>query len=349
MHTRIRRRIPPAPPERSSAFRLTPTISDCSMLCVRQRTIADRPGAAKRPTCPNHHQALWGPADGCKFKYHIAGGLPRGHHLGVVKMTSTLIEQSPVLVQAIHEAFSGSDACHCHGDGKLSEEEVLAAMVHLCHVAVADVQREELLPIERVLRGVRFNFQLSCALNEHGLKFLPQFEAWTFNDLLRLNGVGGKTAVAIEAAMAKYGLALKDGDPRRYRHLLQEKPGPECPVIDLPPDQIREYCAKELMSAGQQLLQFGASIFKYGLRASRRERIGLPLKKTVKTGYGIQAVLRSVSEVLHDVEKSEAASRPLTKRGPRVPAEAQQRGNVITGAFPKAADGPDPWAHGQAI
>ena len=264
-------------------------------------------------------------------------------------MKTTLIEQSPALVRAVHEVFHESEACHCHGDGKLSEKEVLSALVQLRYVAVTDTQRQELLPIERVVRGVRFNYQLWHGLEEHGLKFLSQLEAWTFADLLRIRGVGGKTAIEFEATMAKYGLTLKDGDPRRYRHLLEERPGPECPVIDLPPDQIRGYCAKELMTAGQQLLQFGASIFRYGLRASRRERIGLPLKKTVKTGYGIQAVLRSVSEVLHNVEKSEATSRPLPKRGLRVPAQARQQGNVITGAFVPPVDPSDAWAHGRAI
>ena len=43
-------------------------------------------------------------------------------------MKTTLIEHSPALVRAVHEIFHNSEPCHCHGEGKLSEKDVDAAL-----------------------------------------------------------------------------------------------------------------------------------------------------------------------------------------------------------------------------
>ena len=241
---------------------------------------------------------------------------------------STLIEHSPALVQAIHEVFNQSDPCHCRGPGKLSEDEVLEALVRLRHVAVSEVQQQGVLLIERL-----FDFPSSYEIRDAGVKSLTQLEAWTFADLLRLSNIGHVKAAAIEASMAKYGLKLKDGDPDRYRHLLEDESTTERPVADLPPDEIRQHCARELIAVGQRLVQHSAALMKYGLRANKRVRVGAPLKKTLNTGVNAYRELLTTADLLHDLEKREGVVRRLAKPGPRVPAEARQQGNVVIGAF----------------
>ena len=257
---------------------------------------------------------------------------------------SKLIEQSPALVEAIHEVFNQSAPCHCRGPGKLSEDEVLEALVRLRYVAVPDVRQESVLDIERL-----FDSPSSYEIRGAGVKSLIQLEAWTFADLLRLSNIGHVKAAAIEASMAKYGLKLKDGNPDRYRHLLEDESTTKRPVADLPPDEIRQHCAREIIAVGQRLVQHSAVLMKYGLRANNRVRVGAPLKKTLNTGVNAYRELLTTADLLHELEKREGTVKRVKRRGSRVPAAARQQGNVVTGAFATAADPGDPWAHGRAI
>ena len=246
-------------------------------------------------------------------------------------MTSTLIDQSPAVVQAIHEVFHQSEPCHCTGPGKLSEHEILEALVRLRHVAIPDVHQQDVLPPERLLE-----YSVSWDLRRAGVKSLTHLETWTFAELLRLTNVGQVKAAKIEALMAKYGLALKDGDPARYQHFLEDEATTERPVIDLPPDQLREHCASELLAAGEQLVQHGASVMKFSLRATKRVKVGAALKISLKAGIASHRALQGIAQLLHDLEQREATVRRLAGRGPRVPVEARQQGNVVTGAFAAA-------------
>lgn len=259
----------------------------------------------------------------------------------------TLIEHSPALVRAIHEVFRNSEACHCHGDGKLSEKEVLSALVRQRHVTAADAQQQYVLPVREMFHRLRESPWL--VLERAGVRHLQDLQSWTYTNLLELDRIGPTTATAIEAEMSKHGLALKDGDPSRYRQLLEDEQKSERRMADLPPDEIREHCANGLMSAGQQLLRHSAVFIRYGARSSRRVRVGRPLKKTIKAGINAIQEIENIAYLLHDLEQREAVSRPLSKPGSRIPAEARQQGNVITGAFMPPVDPPDPWAHGRAI
>ena len=262
-------------------------------------------------------------------------------------MISTLIEQSPALVQAIREVFTTSGPCHCHGAGKLSEEEVVNALVRLRHITVADAKQQNVLPIMAALRTLRINPWYE--LQKQGVKFLPHLQSWTRAELMRVDRVGSLTADGIETVMAKYGLALRGGDPSRFQHLIKDEPEPGRPPVDLPPDEIREHCATELINTGQRLLQYGAGIMKFGLRASRRVKVGGALKRTANTSLGAAREVENIAHLLHDLERREATPQRLPKRGSRVPAKVRQQGNVITGAFVPQADPSDAWAHGRAI
>ena len=256
-------------------------------------------------------------------------------------MTTNLRDQSPAIAAAIRAAFRSSEPCHCHGDGKLSEAETLAAFVRSGHVRYADVSSPKFLPISETLRRIRGQFS-SYYLEQRGVHYLSQLEAWTYADLLSLNGVGAVTATAIEAEMAKYGLALKDGDPRRFQHLIEDEPEPEGRVIDGTPDEIRAACAKDLIRLGQQLTTKGGALMKFGVRTSLRERVGGALKNAAKVGIKIEREALGIAEVLHDLERRETTSRKGSTTRPDRRGVAGGRperlslvheGTVIRGAF----------------
>ncbi len=251
-------------------------------------------------------------------------------------MKTTLNDHSPALVQAIRDAFHHSDPCHCKGPGKLSEDEVLAALVLRRHVKYADVTHEEMLPIAALFRGMpnEPSFDLN---RDNGVSFLPQLESWTFTQLVSVHRVGPVTATKIEALMAQYGLALKDGDQRRYQHLLDEQadqPAADRRPIDAPPEELRKRAAKELFEIGQRLVQHGAALMKFGVRASMREKIGGYLKKATNAAMRFHGEAISVAELLQTIEQREATPHKTTKRGRRGAREIEQRGTVVTGAFP---------------
>ena len=262
---------------------------------------------------------------------------------------TNLIEQSPAVVQAIHDVFHQSEPCHCTGPGKLSEDEVLEALVRLRHVAMPDVPQQDLLPLKAMGRSETVMFGMSYHFEQAGVKSLTQLEAWTFADLLRISNIGQVKAAKIEAVMAKYGLKLKDGDPARYQHFLEDEPTTERPVIDLPPDQLREHCASELLAAGEQLVQHGASVMRSSLRATKRVKVGAALKISLKAGIASHRALQGIAQLLHDLEQREATVRRLAKPSPRVPAEARQQGNVVVGAFVPPDHSPAAPSNGQAI
>ena len=130
-------------------------------------------------------------------------------------MKTNLIAQSAAIADAIHFAFRGSSACHCHGDGKLSETELLDALCRRGHVHYADTGKQAL----DILRLLHFGGgNPSYSLRQRGVNYLPQLQEWTFADLIALRGVGVTFATQIEFTMSRYGLALKDGPGDRERH-----------------------------------------------------------------------------------------------------------------------------------
>ena len=65
-------------------------------------------------------------------------------------MFHELRNHSPAIVAAIREAFTGARACHCQGDGKLSENELLEALVHMHAVRGGDFYDPELFSIKLI-------------------------------------------------------------------------------------------------------------------------------------------------------------------------------------------------------
>ena len=136
-------------------------------------------------------------------------------------MKPNLIANSAALAAAIHYEFGGSAACHCHGHGKLSEAEVLDGLCQRGFIHHADAGKQA-LDVNVVLSEVR-GYTIRQDLRKRGVKYLPQLQDWTFADLLALPGVVVGDARRVEFIMSRYGIALKDGDPSRYRHLFEQE------------------------------------------------------------------------------------------------------------------------------
>ena len=249
-------------------------------------------------------------------------------------MKPNLIANSAALAEAIHYSFSGSDACHCHGDGKLSEAEMLD---HLCRrgfIHHADAGKQA-LDVNIVFADHR-HWHSRRELSKKGVNYLPQLQAWTFADLLGLPDHNVRDARRIEFIMSRYGLALKDGDPSRYQHLFEKdrKQEPDGRPIARTPDEERAIAMKQLVKIGQRMLGQGGSFINAATRLSGRKKIGGGLINSVRAADRINQDAMVVAGVVSQLERQETATKKV--RGGRRKAVMEQ-GNVVTGAFAERA------------
>lgn len=199
----------------------------------------------------------------------------------VMNVTTNLIEHSAAVVAAIREAFQDSTPCHCLSrDGKLSEKELLDALIRNRHVHVGDLDNIECLPISELMW--RMKSDASSELYRHGIRYLPELTVYSYVELLRVPGIGSVKADAIEVLMAKYGLMLRGADPRRLAALQEEEPEPEARHIEATPREIRETCARELVTIAQRLLQHSGALMKSAFRATAGERVSAALKNSIE-------------------------------------------------------------------
>ena len=251
-------------------------------------------------------------------------------------MTTRLIDHSPAIAAAIRAAFRSSDACHCHGDGKLSETEVLFAFANQGIIHGADVHREDWLPIERVFR---FSYLTTDReLERRGVRFLHDLTDWTYADLLALPNVGPAMADNIEAKMAKFGLLLKDGHPNRLAEAEEQKPASHMPLRDGNPDEIRQACAKGLLKIAMRLMNAGNSLIKQAGRATAGYEVGPQLRRHVTRRVPGHEEVARIMTPLREVERQECAIRKTAKKptGRRRVADRQtvvREGKIIRGAF----------------
>ena len=251
-------------------------------------------------------------------------------------MRTKLIAQSAALAEAIHYTFRGSAACHCHGNGKLSENELMDALCRRGFIHRADAGKQD-LDISGALEDVRGS-NPSYHLRERGVNYLPQLQEWTFADLMALPDVGVTSARRIEFIMSRYGFALKDGDPSRYQHLFEqeEKQEPDGRPIARSPDEDRAIATKELVRIGQRMLAVGGTFVKTAARLSARSKIGGALLNSVRSVERINQDAMVIAGVVSQLERQETAIKKA--KGRRRPAVTEQ-GNVVTGNFPAAAAG----------
>ena len=265
-------------------------------------------------------------------------------------MKNKLIAHSAVLADAIHWCFAGSEACHCHGDGKLSETELMDQLCRRGHVHYADAGKRA-LDINTVLSGIR-GYTLRGDLVKRGVKYLPQLQDWTFADLLALPGVVVGDARRIEFIMSRFGLALKDGDPSRYRQLfekarkLEQEPKPDGRPATLTPDEARARAARELVKIAQRMAGQSASLMNTAVRLTSRKKVGGGLINAVRAADRINQDAGVLAGIISRFESRETVIKKLGRPSRKA---VKQRGNVVTGAFLSPADPADAGAHGGAI
>ena len=258
-------------------------------------------------------------------------------------MTTNLIDHSPAVVAAIREAFHDASPCHCQSsDGKLSAKELLDAMVRHRHVHYADLDNLECLPI-RDLKVQGSHNDPTWELYRQEIHYLPELTAWSYAELLRIPNIGPAKADAIEALMAKYGLMLRDGNPRRLAELQEEEPEPESRHIEGTPKEIRETVSKDLVTIAQRLMSHNATMMKQAIRIVAGEKVAGTLGKTLRCSERAYRESRRLVQPLRDLEEREAAPRKAKPRRYRASAKpaprVEHRGVVVRGAFPQAAGG----------
>ena len=158
-----------------------------------------------------------------------------------------LRDHSPALVAAIERVFHNARPCRCEDEGKLSERQVLIRLAAMQHVSLADIYpAKRMIPITAAIAhraGQRFK--------DYGIEYLEDLTQYSYRDLLHLPDVGETNANLIEAAMAKYGLLLRDGDPAQLRDAPPAEPEPVGRRIEGSASAVRKACSKALFKSGE--------------------------------------------------------------------------------------------------
>ena len=127
------------------------------------------------------------------------------------------------LIGAIHDAFRGTDSCHCEGDGKLSENELVRLLAMRgtipidlldgpLSVTIDEIGDSYYSGRNRVPKERQMPHTVVRKLG-HKVRFLHELRDWTYADVLALGEVGPQSVRQVERAMAAFGFLLKDGDP----------------------------------------------------------------------------------------------------------------------------------------
>ena len=257
-------------------------------------------------------------------------------------MKNKLNAHSAALAEAIHYTFSGSAACHCHTDAKLSEAEMLDALCQRGLIHYADAGKLA-LSINIVLSEALKWGQMR-AFETQGVKYLPQLQEWAFADLLALPESNVRIARRIEFIMSRYGLALKDGDPSRYRQLFEEQrkveqePEPDGRPTAVTPDQERAKAARELVKIAQRMAGQSASLMNTAVRLSDRKKVAGGLINAVRAADRINQDGAVLAGVISRFERQETAIKKI-KAGCR--KAVKEQGKVVTGAFAPTDNSPE--------
>ncbi len=249
-------------------------------------------------------------------------------------MKPNLIVNSAALAEAIHYEFAGPAACHCHDGAKLSEAEMLDGLCRRGFIHHADAGKQA-LDVQYAFSD-KPGYAFVRTLKGRGVNYLPQLTAWTFADLLTLNGVVVRDARHVEFIMSRFGLSLKDGDPSRYEHLFDQEKKLESDgkPIARTPDEERATAMKQLVDIGQRMIGQGGSFVNAATRLSGRKKIGGGLINSVRAADRINQDAMVVAGVVSQLERQETATKKV--KGRRRTA-AMEQGNVVTGAFAERA------------
>lgn len=105
------------------------------------------------------------------------------------------------------------------------------------------------------------------------------------------------------------------------------------------PDEIRSFCAKEIIDLGRRLQSVGTTFIEEGIRTVMdKKRVAGALGKSLNVSLQIQEAMARPYIILADLEKKEAALRAVKpkrkRRGRKASAMLTQQGTVVRGLFP---------------
>lgn len=237
------------------------------------------------------------------------------------------------LMAAITNVFRGQAACHCQGDGKLSEDELrlmlfTEGVVGQEHVPDA---RSKALELDGRIAGRLLQHGHSWALKRAGIKSLAELTTWRFCDLVRLDRISTHKAKQIERALAGFGLLMKDGNPDLIERVRQEREGErqeQQKKRDIPvatPGGIRSAATDRLMEMSENAMRDFTALVKIanlvalGKKATGRINVYARRNDAAHADH-----MRRLFADLFDLEASESARKKAPKKPARRPAPAER-------------------------
>ncbi len=245
------------------------------------------------------------------------------------------------LLEQIGEVYTTACDCRCGVDGVLTQVELIDALISRGAVPesarIVVPEREE--PPIWMIRELDGPNRSRCvhAIRHEGVEYLSELRDWTFFRLRRIPTIGLISARAIELAMARRGLYLRDADRAEV-----DMPEEEAEVDTSSPEALRRSVADELERLGQRFAKDSMSLMRKAGRLNRGERVGPALKKYVGSKLTGHRIVERLSDPLRDLEAAEHAAvrakRLAEKTAREAPIKAQLAERVKRESMVERAD-----------
>ena len=256
------------------------------------------------------------------------------------------------LLEEIGEVYKTACHCGCGVDGVLTQVELIDALISRGAVPesarIVVPEREE--PPIWMIRELDGPNRSRCvhAIRHEGVEYLSELRDWTFFRLRRIPTIGLISARAIELAMARRGLYLRDADRAEVDAAVAaedaevDMPEEEAEVDTSSPEALRRSVADELERLGQRFAKDSMSLMRKAGRLNRGERVGPALKKYVGSKLTGHRIVERLSDPLRDLEAAEhavvRAKRLAEKTAREAPIKAQLAERVKRESMVERAD-----------
>ena len=236
------------------------------------------------------------------------------------------------LLHDIGEVYKTACHCGCGVDGVLTQVELIDALIkrgavpESCRVVVPDRPEPRIWAI-RELDGPSRTRCIS-GLRLEGVEYLSELQDWTFLRLTRVPQIGLISARAIEMAMARRGLYLRDADRIEVDAALAAEDAEvdsieeEVEVDTSSPEALRRSVADELERLGRRFAEHGMSLIHKACRINRGERVGPALKRYVSEKATGHRIVEQLTGSLCDLEAAERAAVKAKRLAEKAAREA---------------------------
>lgn len=198
------------------------------------------------------------------------------------------------------------------------------------YVSVADTYpAERLIPI-----GVALPYRASQRFKERGIEYLEDLTQYRYEELLWMPDVGETNANLIEAAMAKHGVLLRDGEPAQVRDAPPAEPEPVGRRIEGSASAVRKAYAKTLFKSGEHLLKEATVLMKAGARVLGGSKVASVMERTINVRIQAHHEALRVIEPLRTIEDGGKVKRKPPRPVARVAKAAIRRTPPPTDAVP---------------